>query len=124
MGLTRFAGQPDYERVRQRRHERREAIMPKLCPRCYGLFTSGQVRYVAARVLSNAARIEAVATAARPHHEDPPMLADEIRFLSAYDRWATRQVLTVLDGLDPAVWRRSTVPRRPETMQFWSCGSS
>ena len=88
--MTRFAGQPDYEWVRQRRHERREA----------------------------AARIEAVATAARPHHEHPPMLADEIRFLSAYDRWATRQVLTVLDGLDLAAWRRSTVLRRPETMEF------
>ena len=32
------------------------------------------------------------------------MQADEIRFLFAYDRWATRRVLTALDGLDPAVW--------------------
>jgi hypothetical protein len=30
------------------------------------------------------------------------MQADEIRFLFAYDRWATRQLLGVLDGLDPA----------------------
>ncbi len=37
------------------------------------------------------------------------MQADEIRFLFAYDRWATRQVLTVLDGLDPAVWNRTDV---------------
>ncbi len=35
------------------------------------------------------------------------MQADEIRFLFAYDRWATRQVLAVLDGLDPAVWSRT-----------------
>ena len=34
------------------------------------------------------------------------MQADEIRFLFAYDRWATRQVLRVLDGVDPAVWTR------------------
>jgi uncharacterized damage-inducible protein DinB len=33
--------------------------------------------------------------------------ADEIRFLFAYDRWATRRVLAVLDGLDPAVWSRT-----------------
>ena len=32
------------------------------------------------------------------------MQADEIRFLYAYDRWATRRLLAVLDGLDPAVW--------------------
>jgi uncharacterized damage-inducible protein DinB len=35
------------------------------------------------------------------------MQADEVRFLFAYDRWATRQVLGVLDGLDPALWTRS-----------------
>ena len=35
------------------------------------------------------------------------MQADEIRFLFAYDRWATRHVLAVLDGLDPAVWSRA-----------------
>jgi uncharacterized damage-inducible protein DinB len=38
-----------------------------------------------------------------------PMHADEVRFLFAYDRWATRQVLSVLDGLDPAVWKRTDV---------------
>ena len=37
------------------------------------------------------------------------MHADEVRFLFAYDRWATRQVLSVLDGLDPAVWTRTDV---------------
>lgn len=35
------------------------------------------------------------------------MQADEIRFLFAYDRWATRRVLAVLDGLDSAVWSRT-----------------
>jgi uncharacterized damage-inducible protein DinB len=33
--------------------------------------------------------------------------ADEIRFLFAYDRWATRRLLAVLDGLDSSVWSRS-----------------
>jgi uncharacterized damage-inducible protein DinB len=37
------------------------------------------------------------------------MQADEIRFLFAYDRWATRRVLAVLDGLDEAVWGRTQV---------------
>lgn len=37
-----------------------------------------------------------------------PMQVDEIRWLFAYDRWATRRVLDVLDGLDPAVWGRSS----------------
>ena len=37
------------------------------------------------------------------------MQADEMRFLFAYDRWATRRVLTVLGGLDPAVWTRTHV---------------
>lgn len=37
------------------------------------------------------------------------MHADEIRFLYAYDRWATRRVLSVLDGLEPAVWMRTDV---------------
>jgi hypothetical protein len=32
--------------------------------------------------------------------------AAEIRFLFAYDRWATKHVLTVLDGLDSPVWSR------------------
>lgn len=37
------------------------------------------------------------------------MQAEEIRFLFAYDRWATRRVLAVLDGLDPALWTRPDV---------------
>ena len=37
------------------------------------------------------------------------MQADEIRFLFAYDRWATQRVLAVLDGLDPALWSRPDV---------------
>jgi len=37
------------------------------------------------------------------------MRVDEIRFLFAYDRWATRRVLSVLEGLDPAVWARTDV---------------
>lgn len=37
------------------------------------------------------------------------MQADEIRFLFAYDRWATRPVLSVLEGLDPTVWTRTHV---------------
>jgi hypothetical protein len=35
--------------------------------------------------------------------EEHPTQADEIRFLYAYDRWATRRLLAVLDGVDPAV---------------------
>jgi uncharacterized damage-inducible protein DinB len=37
------------------------------------------------------------------------MQVDEVRFLYAYDRWATERVLAVLDGIDPAVWGRSGV---------------
>ena len=37
------------------------------------------------------------------------MLASEVRFLYEYDRWATRRVLAVLDGLDQAVWSRKNV---------------
>jgi uncharacterized damage-inducible protein DinB len=37
------------------------------------------------------------------------MQADEIRSLFAYDSWATRRVLAVLDGLDSAVWSRTDV---------------
>jgi uncharacterized damage-inducible protein DinB len=37
------------------------------------------------------------------------MKADEIRTLFAYDRWATRRVLAVLEGLDAAVWTRTNV---------------
>jgi uncharacterized damage-inducible protein DinB len=34
------------------------------------------------------------------------MQADEIRWLFAYDRWATRQVLEALDAADEATWER------------------
>jgi uncharacterized damage-inducible protein DinB len=37
------------------------------------------------------------------------MLAEEIRFLFAYDRWATFRVLSVLDDLDPVAWARTDV---------------
>jgi uncharacterized damage-inducible protein DinB len=37
------------------------------------------------------------------------MRADEIRFLFAYDHWATRMVLNALDGLDLAAWARTDV---------------
>jgi len=35
------------------------------------------------------------------------MQADDIRYLFAYDRWATRQVLAALDGLDTSEWTRT-----------------
>jgi uncharacterized damage-inducible protein DinB len=37
------------------------------------------------------------------------MLAEEIRFLFAYDRSATLRVLSVLDDLDPLLWTRTDV---------------
>ena len=37
------------------------------------------------------------------------MQTDEVRFLFDYDRWATKRVLAVLDGLDPEVWSRTNV---------------
>ena len=37
------------------------------------------------------------------------MHVDEVRFLYAYDRWATRRVLDVLPGLDPSVWARTNI---------------
>ena len=37
------------------------------------------------------------------------MKADDIRFLFAYDRWATRRILAALDGLDTEVWSRANV---------------
>ena len=37
------------------------------------------------------------------------MQPDEIRFLFAYDKWATRRLFAVMDGLDPEVWARSNV---------------
>jgi uncharacterized damage-inducible protein DinB len=35
------------------------------------------------------------------------MQVDEVRWLFAYDRWATRRVLTVLEGLGPDAWART-----------------
>ena len=40
------------------------------------------------------------------------MQADEVRFLFAYDRWATRRVLAVLDGVDQDAWARPAVGER------------
>lgn len=37
------------------------------------------------------------------------MQADDVRFLFAYDRWATSHILAVLDGLDDEVWARTNV---------------
>jgi len=37
------------------------------------------------------------------------MQADDVRWLFAYDRWATHRILNVLDGLNPAVWTRPNV---------------
>ena len=37
------------------------------------------------------------------------MQADEIRFLFAYDRWATQRVLATLHGLDTDLWARPNV---------------
>src|SRR4051812_34777395 len=37
------------------------------------------------------------------------MQADEVRFLFAYDRWATQRVLAVIDGVDEDVWSRTNV---------------
>ena len=37
------------------------------------------------------------------------MKVDEIHWLFAYDRWATRKVLDALDGVDERVWARSDV---------------
>ena len=40
------------------------------------------------------------------------MQADEVRFLFAYDRWATRRVLARLEDLDPDAWARPAVGER------------
>jgi len=37
------------------------------------------------------------------------MLADEIRFLFGYDRWATTKVLDALGGVSPVVWGQTGV---------------
>ena len=46
-------------------------------------------------------------TLAVPRGRRLTLQADDIRYLFAYDRWATRRVLALLDGLDPAVWSRA-----------------
>lgn len=43
------------------------------------------------------------------HQEDRPIHADGIRWLFAYDRWATQRVLAALDELDPAIWTAASV---------------
>src|SRR6266550_7495246 len=45
----------------------------------------------------------------RPNAHGGRMQVDEVRFLFAYDRWTTRRVLAVLDGLDPGEWSRTDV---------------
>ena len=37
------------------------------------------------------------------------MQPDDVRFLFAYDRWATQRVLAALDGLDDELWARPNV---------------
>lgn len=37
------------------------------------------------------------------------MHPDDVRFLHAYDRWATRRILAQLPGIDPWVWGRDNV---------------
>jgi uncharacterized damage-inducible protein DinB len=46
---------------------------------------------------------------ASANEEAPSMQADQVRFLFAYDRWATGQVLNVLEGLDPGIWTQPKV---------------
>lgn len=42
------------------------------------------------------------------------MNADEVHSPFADDRWATRRVLAVLYGLDPAAWTRMDAVGEPE----------
>jgi uncharacterized damage-inducible protein DinB len=35
------------------------------------------------------------------------MRADDVRFLFAFDRWATRRILAVADGIDEETWSKS-----------------
>jgi uncharacterized damage-inducible protein DinB len=37
------------------------------------------------------------------------MNTDEIQFLFAYDKWATRRLLAVAVGIDPEIWSRTNV---------------
>jgi len=37
------------------------------------------------------------------------MNADDVRFLFAYDRWATERILAAATGVDPEVWSRTHV---------------
>jgi uncharacterized damage-inducible protein DinB len=37
------------------------------------------------------------------------MRADDIRFLFAFDRWATRKILTAAEGIDDESWSKSNV---------------
>ena len=48
------------------------------------------------------------------------MQADDIRWLFAYDRWATRRVLDVLDDLDPGLWTGTGASAIAASARSWS----